>query len=916
MQPPAKATTQLGAPLQQASPGLVTELKRYLTLHRDEVKARIAAGGVEAGYAAGVRYAKVYDGLLASLYHAARASLSQSAHWVECTLAAVGSYGRGALAYGSDVDVRFLVPTGQRADHVAEAILYPLWDAGVSVGHQVVTTEELLELCRTDLPTATALLDWRAVAGGPERSLALRAQALETVFADSNVPSLIEALVASAQERRQRYGDSVYLLEPELKLAAGGLRDLDTCHWVAKLRWNAGSPRELLRLGVLLPREVQLIEEATEFLWRVRQLLHGAAGRRADRLVFERQEPTAVALGYGAGGANIERFMSDYYRHARAVVLTLEQLVTRAAPPPRRRSNDVRIDGGLKLTQGAVSLEDSAQLEAEPVLALRLVEQAVLRELPVYGYARDAIARACASPSFCQRLREDRGAADLFQRLVAVAQRTQLKSGSVVAELHDVGLLLAMVPEFSPVVGRVHHDIYHVYTVDVHSVAAVDRLAQLCRGELAAEYPLASRLAAEMARPPVVFFACLLHDIGKDIGGRHHAERGQELARVILARLGVEPAMSALVQQLVRQHLRMYHTATRRDLDDPRTLDEFCQVIRDRETLRELYLLTVADVSTTSPTAMTDWKARLLEELYWAADARLASGSSARGASSVEQRRRLIRGRSRSEYVAAFLEAVPERYLFAYAPEVIRRHAQLARRVRGRASAVELLAVDGAHGLIAFVADDRTGLLAKATAVLAAARLSVLSAEILSFKEPDGQGRALDLFWVQLPDGAPVDALIQRLEHDFSALVQGAGDAGALVAARRGGGRSPLRPSPPVATELTIDNRASLAHTVMEVITRDRPALLFTLATALQTAGVSVARARINTEGSRVADVFYITDAHGGQLDTPERIEALKHTVFAALSTLDDSERGAPSSPAGAPVTDAPPCSSTPPQPP
>jgi [protein-PII] uridylyltransferase len=875
--------------LERVSPALVAELRHYLGIHRAEVEAAIRLGDDGSGLAAATRHAKAYDGLLCSLFHAARAALSREDRWHEVSLAAVGSYGRGAVAYGSDLDVRLLTasePT--RVAPIAEALLYPLWDSGVSVGHQVVTEAELIELAKTDLPTATSLLDWRPLAGGAEATNALVTRAFESVFSESNLPSFLERLTASSDERGARFGASVYLLEPDVKHGAGGVRELDVCHWIARARWGVADLKALVRVGVLVPRELAPLEAAASFLWRVRNQLHLQAGRRSDRLSFDRQEQVAVALGYGSGGPAIERFMSDYYRHARGVILAREMLTARALPAPKKRLSDVRVEGGLKLTNGAVSFEHSSQLDLDPAIALRVYDEAVRRDLPVYAYARDAIARACSLPSFCERLRASEEAAKLFTRLVSVVQPTRLRSRGVAAELHDVGLLLAMVPEFSPVVGRVHHDIYHVYTVDVHSVAAVERLAALCRGELAAEFPFASRLAAEMARPNVVFFACLLHDVGKDIGGRHHAERGFELAGVILRRLGWAEADVAEVQHLVLKHLRMYHVATRRDLDDPATLDEFSRDVHGREGLRELYLLTVADVSTTSPTAMNGWKARMLEELYVATDARLAQGTAARGRSDADARRRAVRALrgKRSSFLEHFLQAMPERYLYANSAAEVSHHAEVLQLLQKRDVAVERFATEGAHARIGIVADDRPGLLAMIAATLAGSRLPVMSAEIHSFVDSKHRRRAFDLFWVRLPEGVEAELIVARLERDLTDLIAGRERARDLVEARRNQARLAPRPQPPVPTEVHVDNRASEQHTVIEVTTRDRPGLLFTLADALLEAEVEVHLAKINTEGSRVADVFYVTERDHQKLSHGARSEQVKAALVRAVEQL------------------------------
>lgn len=873
--------------LERASPGLLPELSRYVVRHRAEVEALIRGGGPDAGLPACQRHAKVFDGLLSSLFHAVRGALAREKRWRDVSLAAVGSYGRGALAYASDLDVRLLTSDeAAAAQEVAEALLYPLWDSGVQVGHQVVTPDDVIELARTDLPTATSLLDWRQIAGDDAAAQRLLARAAEGLFGPSSIRDFLERLEQRSSERRGRYGGSVYLLEPDVKNGPGGLRDLDVMHWVARARWGVSDLKGLLRIGVLVPREWQPISEALQHLCRVRNLLHLYSGRRSDRLSFERQEQIAADFGYGGGGPGAERMMSETYVHARNVTRAVDMLFGRAMPPPRRRPSETHVGHGLKLTNGEISITNTALLDADPAVALRAIDEAVKRDVPVYAFARDAIMRAASLPSFCERLGQSAEAARIFTRLCTVAQRSHLRAGSVLRELHDVGLLTAMIPEFLPVVGRVHHDIYHVFTVDVHSVAAVDRLAALQRGELAAELPLASRLAAEIARPTVLFFACLLHDVGKDIGGKNHAERGHDMARVILGRLGVSEDDIVEVQHLVQKHLRMYHVATRRDLDEPRTIAEFASEVHGRQGLAELYLLTISDVSTTSPTALTSWKAKMLEELYVATDA-LLSGSEHRA--SADHRRAQVWAKvgEPSAFLRHFLEAMPERYAFANAPEDIVRHAAVAERGSAQGVAFEVLGVSGPYAEVAFACDDRPGLLALVTGTFAAMRLPVLSAQIFSFVDEQGAARALDLFWIKIGSESPrPEDIVERLEREFSRASSGELDLGDVVSSRRRAHRLAERPSPAVATEIMVDNRASGTDTLIEITTRDRLGLLFTLADTLQRAGLSISIAKINTEGTQVADVFYVTQ-DGAKLTTSESIEALRQRILAAIQSLE-----------------------------
>ncbi len=882
-----------GPTLERASPGLLDEIKIYIQRHRGAVEEMVRGGKVEAGLAASERYSRAVDGLLCSLFKALEGKLSKDISFAQLGLAAVGSYGRGALALHSDLDVRLLTPTRpDKVRNVAEALLYPLWDAGLMIGHQVVSTAELIDLARTDLPTATTLLDWRVVAGDKAGTEKLLNRAFEGLFGASNIQRFLDRMEQRAAERSERFGGSVYLLEPDVKNGIGGLRDLDIAHWAARARWRVNHLSELVRLGVLLPREWQQIENAASLAWRVRNLLHLYAGRRSDRLSFDRQEAVAELLGYGSGGPGVEAFMSEYYRNARNMVQAREMLLSRAAPPPKRRPREESLGRGLKLTNRQVSLEDPAQLEAEPALALRIYDEAVKRDLPVYAFARDAVARVVGSPTFCEGLRSSEEAARLFVKLVSTAQRTQLRDGSVLKELHDVGLLVAMIPEFAPVVGRVHHDVYHVYTVDVHSVAAVDRLRALVRGELAAEHPLASRLAAELTRPVVLFFAALLHDIGKDIGGKNHDQRGIELSRPILERLGISEADAREIGQLILTHLKMYHVATRRDIDDPKTIELFTQDVHGPEGLRELYLLTICDVSTTSPTALTSWKARVLEELYVHSFRFFTNGTAHHGQERLNQIREEVRAlcpeRGEREFLDHFLAAMPDRYVYANDPPDIVRHSRFARQAQMKQVNVTVMTTNDPYVEIGFIADDRPGLLAMITATLTAARCKVISAQVYSWTDQFGRMRALDLFWVRSGESTEgVTSALAKLDRDFSRLLGMELSPGELVTGGAARSRWSDRPTPKVQTEVNIDNRCATGHTVIEVTTKDQLGLLFWLAHTLLHLDLQISLAKINTEGTQVADVFYVTDTAGAKITSADRLEEVKNRILSAIAHIE-----------------------------
>ncbi|MGZ3422013.1 MAG: [protein-PII] uridylyltransferase [Polyangiales bacterium] len=890
---------------------LTTTLREYLVRYRRDLDARVQAGANPI--VVGRAYAKAIDGLLSALLPCTQATLSQVGKWMDCSLAAVGSYGRGVLAPRSDLDVRIVVDRdAERAQEVAEALLYPLWDAGCQVGHAVLGVEQALELARSDLSTATSLLDLRVVAGPKPRVDRLVERALSGFF-NAELGSFVLRLREERASRHEKYGGSLYLLEPDVKAGAGGLRDLDIARWAARARYGVKELEELVKLGVLVPREHEDIAAAEAFLWAVRARLHVRADRRSDRLTFDAQEELGRALAQVSSSepdaVAAERLMQRYYGHARTVERLVERVLDLCSPPkPRGRQMQQEVLAkGVRTFDGHATLEVPAQIYNDPALAMRLYHAAMRKGLPVYPYARDAVARACREPEFVETLRGSPEAAQLFLDCLCTAAERVLPgprvAGSILRELHDVGLLLALIPEFDPVVGRVHHDIYHVYTVDVHSVAAVDRLRALARGELASEYPLACRLAGDLARKVPLYVATLLHDVGKGGGGAGHSERGAEMSKTICARLGLSADDGEQVRWLIAEHLSMYHVATRRDLDDPTTVARFAEQVTAGggspiDLLQHLYLLTVSDISTTSPTAMTSWKARMLDDLFLATSHHLASKQ--RGEETADVLLEKVRRDARTawpeggELFAKYLEGMPKSYFIGHKGAAIAAHAQVIAR-RGDLPVVVDVVPSRHHDAIelCIAAQDRPGLLASFAAALAANRLDVMTAHI--FNRPLGEKgvEAVDFFAVRRAnrDGAEATERLEpreiaRIAADLTGLVTGQLDGGALLKERRGSASLREKPSPAVPTGVEIDDRASRRFTVIDVYAKDRPGLLYTIAQALHELRLSIARSKIATEGARAADSFYVTEIDGSKVASPKRSEEIKRVIGDAIERL------------------------------
>jgi [protein-PII] uridylyltransferase len=886
------STPQLDTPrlLTELSRELVGDLRAYFSDHRARLER--APHGERHGFDMARAHAKLYDGVLSALFGACHAAMSQRGQWTAMSLAAVGSYGRCWLSPFSDLDVRLLCPAEPAsAAPVAEALLYPLWDAGLSIGHQVVAIDDLLELAAKDVTTATALLDWRPIAGEASLGPRLFERAYQTVFDPERIGDFVDGLEARSRARHQRFGDSIYLLEPDVKNGAGGLRDLDVAHWCARARFRVSDLSQLVELNVLLPREWQDVERARNLLLEIRHALHLCAGRRTDRLTFDLQERVTERLMPGGGYPAIERLMSDYYRAARVVTRLADAMLTRARPAPRRRPRSVPLGGGLTLRDNCVALEDADSLHDDPALAFRVYEAAVNREVAVCEHTRQALMRVAFSPDFCAALRASGAARESFLKLLCVVKRTQLPHGSVLSELHEVGLLVAMIPEFAPLVGRVHRDTYHVYTVDVHSVAAVDHVRAMCRGELSALHPLASRLAAELPRRRVLLLATLLHDVGKAHGGEGHTERGVDMARTILERLGVAASDIEEVQALVAQHLSMYEVSTRRDLEDPQTLSEFCSHVKERQMLQELYLLTVADVTTTNPTSMTNWKRRMLDALFVAAERQLAGDQTRVSPRTVTVRSRVLSewgDREDRVFIEHFVSGLPERYFYANDPRAIVEHALFAHGAQSRIASMRQAAISHPYFELWVVADDCPGLLAMITATFSHSKLKVRSAEVYSWIGRDGRSRSLDIFWVRGPeDEERAERLLPRLERELEKVLSKPAPPDELERHALSGTRGAALRAAHFSTEVNVDNKSATNHTVIEVITRDRPALLFILSHTLQQLGLSIWFAKINTEGERVIDVFYVSDAERRKLVIPAEIGRVKSAIISAVERLD-----------------------------
>ena len=847
----------------------------------------------DRGVEAADRHARALDGLLGALYcasDAATRTLGRSPRG-RVALVAVGGYGRSTLGLHSDVDVVFLCDDSDDpfVGALAEGLLYPLWDLGVDIGHAVRSIDETLALAREDIRTTTTLIDFRRVAGDGSLLDDLERGAREQIF-QPELEEFLKALEHDTATRHRRFGGSLYLLEPDVKQGRGGLRDLDVAEWAARARWGARNEEDYVRTGALLAREVRELENAREMLWRVRNLLHLRADRQQDRLTFSDQEDIAQELGFVDGVTlGVEQFMQAYYRHARIVTMTAERMLDRARPRHRTRASQVRkFADGIVMVDEIITLEDPGRIEDDPALAFRFYRRAVRHDRRPDYSARDTIARIAPDRRWRMRAQDSEEATQIFIWLIRRVEKGRFRSGSTIGELHEVGLLSAMIPEFEPLVGRVFHDAFNVYTADVHAVKSLEYLHALARGEVR-DRSMASRLIAEAPRRLPVFLAALLHSLGR-ILGREQVQEGARLAENVALRLGLRPIDAQHVGWMVRQQKTLYRLATQRDTHDPGTLDEAVRVVVTPERLRDLFLCTVAIVTTINPKAMTSWKAHALEDLYLATLSRLESG-----AHPVEKRVTEVKlqslvgfaGDAGQTELQSFLDEMPDRYFLANPVDVVRRHARIARdRDTGLATVRVGPGPSEDVDELVVVTRDRPGLLADLTAVLAAHDLSVLSAEIYTRKRPDGD-EVFDVFLVRMGEHALSGQQLSRaIASDLDERISDRVSAAALIARKSTPPPWSIRPGPEIRTQVSVDNEASSKYTVVDVFTKDRVGLLHEIARTLHEMDLTIALSKINTEGESVADVFYVAGPDGKKLSDRKQLKRLQQVLYERVITL------------------------------
>jgi [protein-PII] uridylyltransferase len=884
----------------------LTAFRRQLGRIQAYVQQRFEQEGLN-GLAAARLNAGLMDELVAALFDYALGIMPLEPK-DRLAMAATGGYGRATLAPFSDIDLLFL--TGGKAspklERAVEFILYFLWDLGLKVGHATRSIPDCLIEAKDDVTIRTSLLDARCLTG--DRALFADFQkAFRADCAADGPADYIAAKQAERAARHRRFGETPFMVEPNVKEGKGGLRDLQTLYWLSRYVFNTFAMSELVGKdapggGILTETEARSCKRAWEYLWTVRFHLHYVAGRAEERLTFDFQPVIGARMGYTRHGRQdgVERFMRHYFlivREVSRVTGVLEPALVRAAlgPPAIVAETDAALmEAGFVLADGKILFAPGREPETDPTSVFRICLEARDRGLELHPLALRMLIR---SAPLGADLRGDKKAAALFMNLLcggdeSAGDERSCDSARWMGLLNESGILGRYLPDWRRIVGQMQFDTYHVYTVDVHTVQAIKVLNTIEAGTLKEVAPVASDLIDQVQSRRALYVALVLHDIAKGRGG-DHSVLGAEIALHVGPALGLTAEETEMVSWLVLHHLLLSQTAFSRDIDDPKTILDLADTIQSPERLRLLLILTVADIRAVSPKVWNGWKATLLRELY-ARVAEVLEG----GLSTTERDARINRVKDVvSGMLVDWTPAERENFLtlgypsywLGFDPESIERHARMIRDAKSRAAPLtvhtEALPARAVTEVVVYTA-DHAGLFSRIAGALAIAGASIVDARIHTLTD----GMALDTFWIQDAAGGPFDAP-HRLAR-LSALVEQALTGRLRLDSEIRKATRSLLPGRMraihVPPRVVVDNRASNRHTVIEVNGRDRPGLLHDVTAAISDEGLQIASAHVTTYGVRAVDVFYVKDVFGMKVENERKLNQLRAALLEALTPAVD----------------------------
>jgi [protein-PII] uridylyltransferase len=806
-------------------------------------------------------------------------------------IVALGGYGRKEQCICSDVDVMLLfrkrIPEEGR--DLVQEIFYPLWDTGLEVGHATRSSKECASLAAQDFEVLTSLLDGRFVCGISSVYSELMDKLRRKVLR-KNGRAYIRWLAERNEIRHDRFGDSTYLLEPNLKEGQGGLRDFHTILWTGRTTYALTEPRDLEFMGHLSHDEFHTLEKALHFIRTVRNWLHHLTGRKCDQLYFEHQIGLAKSLGFvdKNGQQAVENFLSLLHKQMEFVKrqhLIFLDKVLKAKKRTWMKGTRRSVSPGLVLANGSLHFESPEAILKNPRLLIKIFEKSAVLKKPLCDQAGRLVQEFLFLID--EPFRKSRPVITSLKKILAAPPR----SFNVLYEMLNTGILVALIPEMRDIVNLIQYDEYHLYPVDKHSLRTVQALKELRDAGPEEANAFYAEVFGELDQPDLLLWAGLFHDIGK---GRtqhdleEHGEVGAKIAERVFARMGFPAKDIDMIAYLVREHLSLIHTATRRDIYDEKTIVDCARKIGDVPHLRMLYLLTVSDSKSTGPKAWNDWKEALLKELFFKVYNMLKKEDLGSPASEkiVEAKKKKVLETKTSipkENLQNLFEQLSPRYLlYTPAPDII-RHIELFQTLGKQPAVLEVEAdpITNARK-ITICARDFPGLFSKLSGVFTLHGLNVLSAQIYTWRNQI----ALDIFELE----APLDAYHEeekwtRVRKDLKAVLTGKISLSEALEEKM---NVPLsRHKTHVDDDrVVVDNQASDFFTLIEVYTQDSPGLLYRITDTLFKCELDIWIARIGTKADQVVDVFYVRDFDGQKVEGDQQINSIKNAVKEVLKEM------------------------------
>ena len=848
---------------------------------------KVMHDGGASGLASVQAHARLMDGILQTLFRLASGDATgEGLTPSPVVLVALGGYGRGELHPSSDIDL-MVIHDGELTAYVrrlTQEILYTLWDLGLQVGHSLRSLADCVAIARTDFPSRTSMQEARYLAGSRRLFNRFRRVLAENVYR-RDFARFLETTLAERDQRYRKHGASPYIGEPNIKESAGGLRDIHTAMWLGATKFGARTLQELCEKGVISAREQRQADEALTFLWRVRNELHFLAGHRNDVLARDLQPQIARRFGYEDGPTmlGVERFMRDYYLHARAIHRVSRRLIARCQEALSRRATAARRHRQEAMADGLVFIE--GRLYPADLDTRTFVEDPA-RLMKVFWHLHRL---GCELSSDLERAVEDSLdlVGDGFRASPAVRDlfldicRNWGRVATTLREMHELGLLGRYLPEFGALTCLVQYDAYHKFSADQHSLLGVENLEALAPGQ-SAESEGAAEVFSRIERPDLLMLGMLLHDIGKALGHGHVA-KGIPLVQQLTRRLALPPEEAAALEFLVAHHLTMSHIAQRRDIHDPKTVDDLAATVRNPQWLGMLYLLTYADMKAVGPGVMTPWQAAILWDLYSLTLARLTGGKRDEPNRTLltDRVHAAVRDEVSRQAVMGHLAMMSDRYLGGTGVERIAEHLRLVQQLDSSPVVTEVFHhPDLGTSDLVVVTRDLPGLFAVLAGTLAANALNIISAQI----HTRADGVAIDTFQVSDPLGEAVTSAAHwsRTLGDLRAVLSGDRRVEDLLAERQQKAFREARP-PEAPPKIAIDNQLSDSSTVVEVKSPDRLGLLYLITRTLSASGLDIANARIATEIDQAFDTFYVTDRAGRKITDEAAMLRVREALEDAL---------------------------------